>query len=296
MSRRKKKLPIEVRIFKGFSNLMIILGIWLIFDCTIMQVFAASSDVIYITTEAAEENETNESSNSTLFYAFANLNIRSTPSFDGEVIGNIPENGVVDNVITVEGDWAFIQYNDITGYVNNAYIGTSETKEEYIKNQQSIEAKVLKCSSYLEQNYGFSSDLQMYLFNQTKSVYSNLTDQLDYYYFLLAVIQRESDFKTKVKHKNSNGSTDLGLMQINSCMWKELKEAGIISTSEDLYDPYTNIIAGLYELNQCVKKYGLTENAYYMYNTGKSKKAGTNKNSHIVWDYFLEWKDRFETN
>lgn len=299
MSRRKKKLPIEIRIYRGFSNLVILLGIWLIFESLAQCIAAraAEQNIIYITTEAAEENETPEpSSNSTPFYAFANLNIRSTPSLDGEVIGNIPENGVIDNVIRLEGDWALIQYDDITGYVNSIYIGTSETKEEYLKNQQNIETQVLKCSSYLEQNYGFTPDQQLYLFNKTKEVYSNTVDQLDYYYYLLAVIQRESDFKRKAYHKNSNGSTDLGLMQINSCMWKELRQNGIISSSEDLYDPYININAGMYELNQCVAKYGLSENAYYMYNTGKSKKAGTNKNSHIVWGYFLDWKNRFETN
>ena len=302
MSRRKKKLPIEVRIFKGFSNLMIILGFCLIFEslAQIITSRAAEQNIIYIVTEAAEENIKTPSpvpsSNSTPFYAFANLNIRSTPSFDGEVIANIPENGIINNVISTDGDWALIQYSNITGYVNSTYIGTSETKEEYLKNQQNIETQVLKCSSYLEQNYGFTLDQQLYLFNKCKSLYSNLTDQLDYYYYALAVIQRESDFKKRCYHKNSNGSTDLGLMQVNSCLWKELKQKGIISSSEDLYDPYININAGFYELDQCVAKYGLTENAYYMYNTGKSKKPGTNKNSHIVWGYFLDWKNRFETN
>ena len=299
MSRRKnKKLPpLEVRIYNWFCNLMIFIGILFIIDASdVMPALAAEANVIYITTEAANEEEPIEPIDQVKFKAFTNINIRKTPSLDGEVIGNISGGEYIDNVISTSKEWTLVQYNNITGYVNNSYIGTDETYEEYLKKQDDIKTKVLKCSSYLEEKYGFSSDLQMYLFNQTKSVYSNLTDQLDYYYFCLAVIQQESDFKSSAKHKNDNGTTDLGLMQINSSLWKDLKKKGIISSSDDLYNSYTNIIAGLDELNQCVKKYGLTENAYYMYNTGKRNKAGTNKNSKKVWEYFLEWKDRFETN
>jgi len=298
MKSRKNNLPLGIRLLNMIGNVMIVIGILFIFESYVAMFVskAAETNVIYITTEPAEENkEIVAAVEPVLLQAFANINIRSTPSFDGEVIGNISQGDEIDNIISVEGTWALIQENGLTGYVNNAYLGTKETYEEYLKNQQNIENKVLKCNSYLTQTYGFGEDLQKFLYDQTKSVYSDTVDRLDYYYYLLAVIQRESEFKTRAYHKNTNGSTDLGLMQINSCMWKELKQAGIISSSDDLYDPYTNIVAGLYELNQCVAKFGLSENAYYMYNTGK-RKAGTNKNSHIVWDYFLEWKNRFETN
>ena len=300
MKSRRSNLPLGIRLFRWFGNVMIAIGIAFIFEAYAAFISkAAEANVIYITTEteAAEENkEVVAAVEPVLLQAFTNINIRSTPSFDGEVIGNIPQGDEIDNIISVEGAWTLIQENGLTGYVNNAYLGTKETYDEYLKKQDEIETQVLKCSSYLTQMYGFGEDLQKFLYDQTKSVYSDTVDRLDYYYYLLAVIQRESEFKIRAYHKNSNGSTDLGLMQINSCMWKELKQKGIISSSEDLYDPYTNIVAGLYELNQCVAKYGLSENAYYMYNTGRRNKPGTNKNSHIVWDYFLEWKNRFETN
>ena len=46
------------------------------------------------------------------------------------------------------------------------------------------------------------------------------------------------------------------------------------------------------EMNICVGNHGISENAYYSYNTGKHNKKGTNKNSHKVWAYYNEWCKR----
>ena len=104
------------------------------------------------------------------------------------------------------------------------------------------------------------------------------------YTFALAVIRHESEFEPKATNYNKNGSTDKGLFQTNSCWWKTLKEEGMITCSDDLYDPETGIKCGMWELQKYVDKYGNTERAYAAYNTGRDVKS--NKNSQKVMEYW----------
>lgn len=104
------------------------------------------------------------------------------------------------------------------------------------------------------------------------------------YGLALAVIQHESEFNPKATNHNNNGSTDKGLFQTNSCWWKELRKEGMISTSDDLYDPCIGIRCGMWELDKYVSKYGNTERAYAAYNTGRDVKS--NKNSRKVMQYW----------
>lgn len=109
------------------------------------------------------------------------------------------------------------------------------------------------------------------------------------YAFALAVIQKESEFNPKATNHNNNGSTDKGIFQTNSCWWKELKKEGMISESDDLYDPSIGIHCGMWELSKYVGKYGNTERAYAAYNTGRDVKS--NKNSRKVMQYWEAWKE-----
>ena len=108
------------------------------------------------------------------------------------------------------------------------------------------------------------------------------------YGLALAVIQHESEFNPKATNHNNNGSTDKGLFQTNSCWWKELRKEGMISESDDLYDPSTCIRCGMWELSKYVAKYGNTERAYAAYNTGRDVKS--NKNSRKVMQYWEAWE------
>lgn len=108
------------------------------------------------------------------------------------------------------------------------------------------------------------------------------------YGLALAVIQHESEFNPKATNHNNNGSTDKGLFQTNSCWWKELRKEGMISESDDLYDPATGIKCGVWELSKYVGKYGNSERAYAAYNTGRDVKS--NKNSRKVMQYWEAWK------
>lgn len=128
-------------------------------------------------------------------------------------------------------------------------------------------------------------EVQEYIWNHCKKVTG---DYKNYYSFILGAIQLESEFKRTAIHHNSNGSTDRGLMQINSCNIKECKRAGLITCTDDLWDIYKNIDCGFHEMNEYVRKFGVCESAYFAYNTGRTS-GGSNKNSRVVMSNMAQW-------
>ena len=128
-------------------------------------------------------------------------------------------------------------------------------------------------------------ELQEYIWTRCKKA---TTDYENYYAFILGCIQHESTFRAKATHHNSNGTTDRGIMQINSCNIGKMRRAGLIASAEDLFDPYKCIDCGFWLMNQYIDKFGVTEDAYYAYNTGKER-GGSNRNSRKVMGYMSEW-------
>lgn len=60
---------------------------------------------------------------------YLNLNIRSAPSLDGEIIGKVPP-GRSGSVIELTNDgWALIDYQGIIGYCSRDYIELQETED-----------------------------------------------------------------------------------------------------------------------------------------------------------------------
>lgn len=119
-----------------------------------------------------------------------------------------------------------------------------------------------------------SKELQSFTYEQCKEKHVS-------YELVLAVMQQESRFQTDVQGHNPNGSTDNGLMQINSRNEKWLsEEIGI----KDLMDPEDNIRAGVFMLSCHVANYG--ENyglmAYHMGAGGmlKAKRNGVSSTAY----------------
>lgn len=83
---------------------------------------------------------------------------------------------------------------------------------------------------------------------------------------VLAVIDGESEGNPDALNRNKNGSTDHGLMQINSCNHDWLsKELGIT----DFHDPAQNIKAGTYILSLLTAKYDNYHRVLMCYNMGE---------------------------
>ncbi len=70
-------------------------------------------------------------------------------------------------------------------------------------------------------------------------------------WLLWSIAKSESSFDPSAINYNSNGTVDVGLMQINSIWANQLGE-----TWNSLNDPCTNVMAGAWILRQCMKDYG----------------------------------------
>jgi soluble lytic murein transglycosylase-like protein len=86
---------------------------------------------------------------------------------------------------------------------------------------------------------------------------------------LKAIGKTESNFNAQARNRNSNGSYDIGLMQINSDWLPVLGQYGI--TEATLFDPCTNLKVGAWILANNAKKYGWNWNAIGAYNVGCAK-------------------------
>jgi soluble lytic murein transglycosylase-like protein len=82
---------------------------------------------------------------------------------------------------------------------------------------------------------------------------------------LWTISKGESDFNPLAVNRNSNGSYDFGLMQINSSWAPALRKMGI--SWESLADPCTNVKVGAWVLARCMHDYGYTWAAVGCYNS-----------------------------
>ncbi len=102
----------------------------------------------------------------------------------------------------------------------------------------------------------------VYSYLDDKAFESGLSTDL-----ILALIQVESNFNVDLIHKNTNGSYDYGLMQINSVNHKWLQdELGEL----DFLNPYDSILAGIYMLEQIAKHSKDEHEILMVYNMGRS--------------------------
>ncbi|MDR6352513.1 soluble lytic murein transglycosylase-like protein [Pantoea sp. SORGH_AS 659] len=86
---------------------------------------------------------------------------------------------------------------------------------------------------------------------------------------LKAIAMVESNLDPTARNTNKNGTTDIGLMQINSMHLPRLKKLGV---SKQLLqnDPCVSLMVGAYILNEMIGKYGYNWEAVGAYNAGLS--------------------------
>lgn len=92
-------------------------------------------------------------------------------------------------------------------------------------------------------------------------------------WLLYAIALQESSLQANAVNKNSNGSVDVGLMQINSFWFEELEKIGINESS--LFDPCTSIHVGAWVLAQSIQVFGRNWRAVGAYNAGTAKNNKT---------------------
>jgi soluble lytic murein transglycosylase-like protein len=82
---------------------------------------------------------------------------------------------------------------------------------------------------------------------------------------LRAIAWQESHNRPDALHKNANGSTDYGVMQINSVHLPVLSQYGISSST--LMEPCKNVYIAAWHLRQKMNKYGNTWEAVGAYHS-----------------------------
>jgi soluble lytic murein transglycosylase-like protein len=114
--------------------------------------------------------------------------------------------------------------------------------------------------TFFTQGVSFAANENAYCFED--AAVRNGVDKV----LLMAIANHESSFKPNAINRNSNGTEDIGVMQINTSHMKLLNAAGF--NRKDLFDTCTNIHLGALILKDCIKKYGQTWAAVGAYNVG----------------------------
>ena len=86
---------------------------------------------------------------------------------------------------------------------------------------------------------------------------------------LRAIAVTESAMDSQAINRNTNGSVDIGLMQINSRWFPSLAEIGI--QPGDLWNPCTNIHVGAWILAGEIRRFGYTWQAVGAYHAGPAQ-------------------------
>lgn len=91
----------------------------------------------------------------------------------------------------------------------------------------------------------------------------------DYYginpLLLKAIARQESSMNPQAVNRNTNGTTDIGLMQINTTHMPKLRKAGV--TEERLWQPCVNIAVGAWVLADAISRHGMTWKAVGVYHS-----------------------------
>jgi soluble lytic murein transglycosylase-like protein len=100
---------------------------------------------------------------------------------------------------------------------------------------------------------------------------------------LESIARVESNFNPNAMNTNANGTSDIGLMQINSWWLKSIK----VRAQDLLDDACLNTMTGASILRQCIDRYRYTWEAVGCYNAmSTSKKVG------YAWKVFNQLKSR----
>ena len=97
---------------------------------------------------------------------------------------------------------------------------------------------------------------------------------------ILAKLYCESSYNPNATHRNSNGTIDVGLAQINSSNHSRLRKTLGIT---NFYDPYQSIQAGVYMYAEAMKANGYNEEmALAAYNTGRNGISSTSYSRRVM--------------
>lgn len=75
---------------------------------------------------------TTPSSNIKIASSKSGLVVKETATRSAKTVATLKHNMIVEDFGAVGGGWSFVQYGNVTGYVNSAFIGTAKTTARYV--------------------------------------------------------------------------------------------------------------------------------------------------------------------
>lgn len=124
-------------------------------------------------------------------------------------------------------------------------------------------------------SYLFPANLHCFCFEEAGKKY-NISPVL-----LKSIARVESGLNPKAVNRNANGSTDMGLMQINSAWLKTLN----VTRDDLMNDACLNTMTGAWVLRQCIDRHGYTWEAVGCYNA-----YSADKRVNYAWKVFHKLK------
>lgn len=86
------------------------------------------------------------------------LNIRKTPSTDGEFVGSM-NSGAIAIVEGTDGEWTKIKSGDVEGYVLSEYVLTGDSAEEFAKDYVTLQGTVLEDGVNIREEKSTDADI-----------------------------------------------------------------------------------------------------------------------------------------
>ena len=196
----------------------------------------------------------------------------------GVGIANLQNNKITS--LTNEGQSDIIQNIDIESLQAEVREISQETKP-VVNTMITEEVAEVQEETIPKYDIPLDKELQQYIYDKCKEF--NFSYEL-----AIAVIKIESNFKVDAINKNSNGSRDSGLFQINSIHRETFKDQGFT----DMLDPYQNIAYGISMLSDLYHRYDDEHRVLMAYNFGVagakrvvSRGITSSKYSRKVMDY-----------
>lgn len=114
---------------------------------------------------------------------------------------------------------------------------------------------------------------------------------------LYAIAKVESDFNPKAINRNTNGSSDHGLMQINSSWFPDLERRFGIPRQRIINDACTNIYVGAWILANNFNSNGRIWDSVGAYNAGFSDRTRWTRTVYVskvkyYYDYYKSYFDK----
>ena len=194
------------------------------------------------------------------------LNIRKTPSTDGEFVGSMNP-GAIAIVEGTDGEWTKIKSGDVEGYVLSEYVLTGDSAEEFAKDYVTLQGTVLEDGVNIREEKSTDADIVTVL---DKDASVTVLDD-----------PREDEDKTEADASTEESATE----KVTSENTEAATSEAVTETATQAAEDDTTEVVASTENNTEVTTQNSSEEAATEQNTEASTQAATTEQStdDITW-------------